>query len=117
MAGAGSNISLNTLKRRARELLGDIPDVRGIGVGWDSAGQQVLQVDLGPETDRSIVEKRLGKLNTNFKLRMVSGKIGLDSGLNEQPKHFVEVSKTFKPVIRAAQSLHSALKRLTKRGF
>jgi hypothetical protein len=72
------NIPLNTLKRRAQQLLCDIPDIRGIGFGWDSAGQQVLQIDLGPKTDRLIVQKRLSELNVYVKLRVVSGEVRLD---------------------------------------
>lgn len=64
-----------TLKRRARELLEGIDGIRSIGFAWDVAGNQVLQIDLSPDTDRAAVKRQLDRLDADVKVREISGTI------------------------------------------
>ena len=67
--------NLSVLKQQARELLSGIPGIRGIGVGWDSAGNEVLNVDLDPRADAAAVERLLNPLDTTVHVRKVWGTI------------------------------------------
>jgi hypothetical protein len=71
-------LNRNNVKSRAKELLADIGDIRGIGFGWDSNGHEALQIDIGPKTDRRVVERRLRELHINLQLRVTSGQVKRD---------------------------------------
>lgn len=60
-------------KRAAKQILNDVGGVGGIGVTWDSAGQQMLQVDLEPGSNRKLIENRLSTLRVPYVIRTVSG--------------------------------------------
>jgi hypothetical protein len=64
-----------SLKEQARELLSGVLGVRGVGFGWDSRGNRVLNVDLDPRSDKGLVERRLNSLDTHVNVRSVSGTI------------------------------------------
>jgi hypothetical protein len=70
--------ALSSLTRQAKELLSGIPGIRGVGVGWDGAGNRILQIDLTPDTDRAAVERRLDVLEAPVRFRNVSGTITQD---------------------------------------
>ena len=44
-------------KEEAKKLLGDLPGISGIGVGWDAEEQPIVKVNLHQEADEATRKK------------------------------------------------------------
>jgi hypothetical protein len=75
-----SGPAMNSIKLRVRELLSGFPGVRAVGFGWDPAGNQVLNVDVDPQTDSSVIERRLMDVDAQVRVRKVSGTVSAGVG-------------------------------------
>lgn len=60
-------------KREAVQVLRKVDGVGGVGIGWDDAGHQVLQVEVAPGTDQALVQRHLEKLDVPFVLNTING--------------------------------------------
>jgi hypothetical protein len=56
-------MSLTSLKNQARTLLGETPGVNSVGTYWNRANQPVLRVEVNPNADTGMVERRLQNLD------------------------------------------------------
>jgi len=68
-----SSMDAKVEKHEARRALAGLNGVGGIGIAWDSAGRQILRIDVAPGVDTRAVEQRLSALRVPYMIRTVSG--------------------------------------------